>query len=224
MTHEAFSDPAAVAGYATNLSRNVPGVPVLHELVDLILSEAVPQAGRVLVVGAGGGAELRYLADHHPAWTFDGVDPSGPMLTLARDTLGRHAARAALHQGFVDDAPEGPFDAATCLLTLHFLPAEERVRTLAEIRRRLRPGSPLLTFHHSVPDGPTRLTWLERSARFAMGDDSDQAAVAARAAGMADKLPILTPEDDEATLADAGFRDAGLFYAALTMRGWVTYA
>ena len=51
-----------------------------------------------------------------------------------------------LHQGYVDDAPSGPFDAATCLLTLHFLDREERRRTAGEIHRSLvrhghRPGS-----------------------------------------------------------------------------------
>lgn len=224
MTHEPFSDPAVVAGYAANLSRNVPGVPVLHRLVDQILSETVPEAGRLLVVGAGGGAELAHLADRHPAWTFDGVDPSGPMLNLARETMGAHALRATLHRGYVDRAPPGPFDAATCLLTLHFLPVEERVRTLSEINARLRPGVPLLTFHHSVPEGPARLRWLERSARYATGDDGGPGHAASRAAAMAATLPILTPAEDEAVLAEAGFRDAGVFYSALTLRGWVAYA
>jgi len=219
----AFSDPAAVASYATNLSRNVPGVEVLHRLTEQILAETVPPAGRVLVVGAGGGAELTYLAQRHASWTFDGVDPSGPMLALARETLGAHAARVTLHEGFVDEAPIGPFDAATCLLTLHFLPREERLSTLREIRRRLRPGGPLLTFHHSVPDGPARLTWFERAARYAAGDGGDPAQIASSANGMATRLPILTPEEDEEVLAQAGFRDAGTFYSALTLHGWVAY-
>lgn len=224
MTHRAFSDPAAVATYATNLSRNVPGVTVLHQLTDQILSETVPQAGSVLVVGAGGGVELTYLADRHAGWTFDGVDPSGPMLDLARETLGAHVARTTFHEGYVDQAPAGPFDAATCLLTLHFLGREERVRTLREIRRRLRPGGPLVTFHHSVPDEPTRLRWLERSARYASGGEGGSAEIASRAAKMAANLPILSPEEDEALLTHAGYRDVGTFYSALTMRGWIAYA
>lgn len=219
-----FSDPAAVASYPTSLSLNVPGVSVLHRLVDQILSETVPQTGRLLIVGAGGGAELTYLAERHPAWTFDGVDPSGPMLALARETMGSNASRATLYEGYVAQAPSGPFDAATCLLTLHFLSVEERLSTLREIKGRLRPGSPLLTFHHSVPQGTTRVKWLERAARFAMGGDGDSGEVASRAATMATGLPILTPGEDEAVLAEAGFRDVGQFYAALTLRGWVAFA
>jgi len=37
-------------------------------------------------------------------------------------------------------------------------------------------------------------------------------------------LPLLTPEQDEALLRDAGFSDVSLFYAAFAYRGWVAYA
>ena len=56
---------------------------------------------------------------------------------------GEHAARADLREGYIEDASEGPFDAAACLLTLHFLERSERVRTAAKIRRRMKPGAPL---------------------------------------------------------------------------------
>lgn len=219
-----FSNPAGVASYLTNLSRNVPGVQVLHQLTDQILSETMPEDGRVLVVGAGGGAELKYFAERHGGWTFCGVDPSGPMLELARETLGAYAPRATLLEGYMSEAPSDPFDAATCLLTLHFLKREERVDTLREIKSRLRPGGPLLTFHHSVPRDTTRQRWLERSGEYAANGVGDSAEITSRAAMMAAQLPILAPEEDEAILCEAGFRDIGMFYSALTMRGWVAYA
>jgi tRNA (cmo5U34)-methyltransferase len=146
------------------------------------------------------------------------------MLTLAASTMGEHAACAALLEGYVDDAPEGPFDAAVCLLTLHFLEAEERGRTLHEIHRRLRPGAPLITFHHSVPAGDARTTWLQRWARFTATPGTDDERIATTVATMSTRLPILTPEEDEALLREAGFRDVGVFYGALTFRGWVATA
>jgi tRNA (cmo5U34)-methyltransferase len=224
MTADAFSDPAAVASYAERTRRAVPGLDVVHGIVEQILAESVPDEGRVLVVGAGGGLELTYLAERHDGWTFDGVDPSAPMLDLARETMGPRAARAALREGYVSDAPDGPFDAATCLLTLHFLSREERLRTLREIRLRLRPGAPFLTFHHSVPDGEARTAWLERYARFAVGSDGDPAQVARLAATLASELPLSSPEEDEALLREAGFGGVGTYYAALTLRGWLAYA
>jgi len=213
-----------VACYAERARRSVPGLDVLHAIVDQILAESVPGDGRVLVVGAGGGLELAYLAERHHGWTFDGVDPSAQMLEVARETIGPLAARVVLHEGYASDAPEGPFDGATCLLTLHFLAREERLRTLEEIRRRLHPGAPLLTFHHSVPAGDARPTWLERHARFAAGTEGDPAQVAQRAANLATQLPLLAPEDDEALLHGAGFGEVATYYTALTLRGWLGYA
>lgn len=216
MTH--FDDRDAVAAYHANLRANVPGLAVLHELTGELLAEAVPDGGRVLVVGAGGGAELLHLVTQQPTWTFDGVDPSEPMLALARETLGERAGAVTLHAGYVDDAPAGPFDAATCLLTLHFLSRDERAHALDQIRRRLRPGSPLVVFHHSVPDD-AREVWFTRAARHAAGPDA-----AARGTAMAARLPALSPAEDERLLTDAGFAGVGQFYAALSLRGWVAYA
>lgn len=224
MRQDHFSDPAVVARYVEGPLRSVPGFAVMHDVVERILAESVPDDGRLLVVGAGGGLELTYLAERHNGWTFDGVDPSAEMLRLARKTMGPLAARAAFHEGYVGDAPKRPFDAATCLLTLHFLPGEERLRTLRQIRRRLRPGAPLLTFHHSVPGGAARTTWLQRYARFASAPSVDPVQVARSVAELSTWLPILSPEEDEALLHEAGFRDVGTYYAALTFRGWLAYA
>lgn len=224
MAQDHFSDPAAVAGYLEGARRQVPGLETLQRIVDQILMEHVPSDGRVLVLGAGGGLELTYLAERHDGWTFDGVDPSAPMLRLAEATLGPLAARAVLHEGYVTDAPAGPFDAATCLLTLHFVPTDERLRTLREIHRRLRPGAPLLTFHHSVPAGAERAVWLERIVRFGAGADATVDQIAKSVEALATRLPILTPEQDEALLSEAGFTGIGTYYTALTLRGWLACA
>jgi tRNA (cmo5U34)-methyltransferase len=42
-------------------------------------------------------------------------------------------------------------------------------------------------------------------------------------AAMAERLPLLSPEQDEAILSDSGFKDIALFYAGFTFRGWVGY-
>jgi tRNA (cmo5U34)-methyltransferase len=196
----------------------------MQRMTTLLIAERVPADASVLVVGAGGGLELKAFAEAHPGWTFDGVDPSADMLGLARQTLGALASRATLHRGYVDDAPTGPFDAATCLLTLHFLTVDERRRTAAEVHRRLTPGAPFVVAHLSVPQGDTRVLWLSRYSAFlvASGVDPDKAANA-RAAIDA-RLHILAPEQDEAILRDAGFSNVSLFYAGFTFRGWVGYA
>lgn len=220
-----FSDPAAVARYAEGPPRFVPGFHDLHRMTGILLAERAPAAARVLVIGAGGGLELKALAQAYPGWVFDGVDPAAEMLKLAAETLGPLGARVRLHEGYVDGAPEGPFDAATCLLTLHFLPPEERRRTIIEIRRRLRPGAPLVVAHASFPQGEgERRRWLSRYAAFATAAGTDAAQTEKARAAIETHLALLSPEEDEAILRAAGFSGVGLFYAGFSFRGWVAYA
>lgn len=219
-----FDDPEAVARYAENPPRLVPGFHDLQRMARLLLAETTPPDGRVLVVGAGGGLELRAFAEAQPGWRFVGVDPSVEMLKLARRTLGPLADRVDLHEGYTASAPAGPFDAASCLLTLHFLPAEERLSTLREIRRRLKPGAAFVVAHHSIAEGPERDLWLDRFGAFAAtnGVAFDPAKGGVRALGEA--LPILSPDAEVGLLSAAGFTNPQLFYAALTFRGWIAYA
>ncbi len=219
-----FADPEAVANYAENPPRYVPGFADLHRMTGVLLAEQVPDDAHILVLGAGGGLELKALASDYPGWRFTGVDPAGAMLGLAARTLGREAQRAELIEGYIDDAPPGPFDGAVCLLTLHFLDAGERTRTAAAIRQRLRPGAPFVAAHGSFPQDASRERWLDRYAAFAIASG----AVPEQAHGARDAVSkavnMLSPEQDEAVLRAAGFRDVTSFYAAFTWRGWVGYA
>lgn len=134
---------------------------LLHPMVSVLLAERVPADGRVLVLGAVGGLELKALAQMHPAgrcagtdasdWSFDDVDPSQDMLALARQTVGPLAERIQFHHGIVESAPEAPFDEATCLLTFHFIDRTQRLATLLELHRRLRCRAPLLMAHMGCP-------------------------------------------------------------------------
>jgi tRNA (cmo5U34)-methyltransferase len=153
------------------------------------------------------------------------VDPAAEMLKLAERTLGPLASRVRLREGYIDDAPKGPFDAATCLLTLHFLAPEERRRTAIEIRRRLKPGAPFVAAHSSFPqDEGERALWLSRYAAFATASGADPGHAQNARAAVEAHLNLLSPEQDEAILRDADFSDVRLFYAAFTWRGWVAYA
>jgi tRNA (cmo5U34)-methyltransferase len=219
-----FSDPDIVARYAEGPVRQVPGFLDLQRMTRLLLAERTGDDADVLVLGAGGGLELKAFAEAQPGWRFCGVDPSAEMLGLAERTLGPLTLRADLHQGYIDSAPPGPFDAATCLLTLHFIPEEERRRTLAEVHRRLRPGAPFVVAHHSFPqrDGE-KAQWLARYAAFAAASGIPASNAESAIAAIGERLPVLSPDQDEALLKDAGFTDVSLFYAGFTFRGWVAY-
>jgi tRNA (cmo5U34)-methyltransferase len=176
------------------------------------------------VLGAGGGLELKTFAEAKPGWSFCGVDPSAEMLDLAKRTLGPLAARVEFHEGTIDQAPDGPFDAATCLLTLHFIPEQERRQTLAQVHRRLRPGAPFVVAHHSFPqDDTAKSLWLSRYAAFAVASGLSPEKMETSIAAMRERLSVLSPAQDEQLLREAGFSDVGLFFAGFTFRGWVAY-
>jgi len=221
----AFSDPEAVARYADGPPRFVPGFADLHRMTTILLAEHVAPDAQVLVLGAGGGLELKALAEAEPRWTFVGIDPAAEMMKQAERTLGALNARIQLQQGYIDDAPAGPFDAATCLLTLHFLDVDERRRTAREIHRRLRPGAPFVAAHSSFPQADAeRARWLSRYAAYAVASGADPTQANNARAAVDASLNLLTPEQDAQILREAGFHDVELFYAAFTWRGWVAYA
>ncbi|MDP3226523.1 MAG: class I SAM-dependent methyltransferase [Acidovorax sp.] len=239
MTHPTtspFTNPAAIARYAEGPRRNVPGYDSLLPMVRILLAERVPANGRVLVVGAGGGLELEDMARAHPGWRFDGVDPSQPMLDLAAQRLEAAGVsdRVALHHGYVQSAPLGPFDGATCLLTFHFVPREERVPMAAEIRRRLKLWAPFVAVHLSVAAGGgadgeeggagERDLWLSRYAAFLVASGRAPEHAAKARDKIAAELAVLTPQEDEAILHEAGFSDVQMFYMGFAFRGWLACA
>jgi tRNA (cmo5U34)-methyltransferase len=220
---DAFSDPQAVARYTENPPRLVPGYADMQRMAMLLLREGAPNNAQVLVLGAGGGLELKAFAEAQPDWSFVGVDPAAAMLNLARATLGDLVGRTQLHDGYIESAPEGPFDAATCILTMHFIERQERLRTLQEVRRRLKPGCPFVVAHFSIPQGELDL-WLSRYAAFAIASGIDSSQAETARAGIAERLPILSPVEDEQLLREAGFSGISLFYVGFAFRGWVAYA
>lgn len=222
---DSFKNPEAIAGYADGPPRFVPGFEALHRMTAILLAENAPAAARVLVLGAGGGLELQALSLAHPGWSFVGVDPAEPMLDMASRTLGPLMERVELVHGYIDDAPAGPFDAATCLLTLHFLDAPERLRTVRALHARLKPGAPFVAAHSSFPQDPSsRPTWLARYAAYAVASGADPQQAAKGRDAVDAHLSLLDPTEDERILRDAGFSDITMFYAAFTWRGWIARA
>lgn len=211
--------------YAEGPPRQVPGFDGLHRMTTQLLSEKMPEDGRLLVLGAGGGLELKAFADAKAGWRFEGVDPSAGMLELARETTGTHADRIRLRQGYIADASPGPFDGAVCLLTLHFVPREQRLETLKQVHSRLKRGAPFIVAHVSFSQQePDRSMWIARHVAYGMPDVTDPGRIESARLAIGTQLTILSPQDDEDMLRAAGFGGVNLFYAGLSFRGWVAYA
>ncbi len=107
---------------------------------------------------------------------------------------------------------------------MHFLTAGERLRTLRELRRRLKPGAPLVVAHHSFPQtGRDKARWLDRYAAFAVSSGISASNASKAIEAIDARLPLLTPEQDVALLREAGFDAVELFYAGFSFKGWVAY-
>jgi tRNA (cmo5U34)-methyltransferase len=220
-----FDDPHHVGMYADRAAQMVPAYRDIHRMAAVLIDEHAPPDASILVLGAGGGLETKFFADAHPGWTFAAVDPSAAMLDLAAQNLGSHVSQVRMHRGYIDDAPPGPFDAATSLLTLHFLPYEQRRHTAAQVRRRLAPGAPFVVAHLSFPlSDDEREVWLGRHVANLLASGIDAADVDKARTAIATDVPVLSPEQDRMVLQEAGFSGITEFFSAFTFRGWVGYA
>ena len=220
-----FEDPEQARGYSEGPKRFTPGFADLHRMVSGLIAERVAPDAQVLVHGAGGGLELEAFADAQPAWRFVGVDPARPMLDEAEARLGSRMHRVDLHHGYIDSAPRGPFDAATSLLTLHFLEPGERLETVRSIVDRLRPGAPFVAVHSSFPQQePDRELWLSRYEAFAVASGVDPEMADRARQAVSSMTTMLEPEQDMQILREAGLNSVATFYRALTWSGWVGYA
>jgi tRNA (cmo5U34)-methyltransferase len=68
-----------------------PGHAGLMQMIVILVAERMPSDGTVLVIGAGGGLETRYLAAVESHWRGIGIDSTAAMLDLARATAGKVA-------------------------------------------------------------------------------------------------------------------------------------
>jgi tRNA (cmo5U34)-methyltransferase len=228
MTKFDFDDRERVDSYEDGARRFIPGYDACHAMAAVLLLDSIGQRGRLLVLGAGGGAELSVFAQASPDWTFVGVDPAPMMLDLARNKLEKIGVegRAELIQGYIEDAPDGPFDAATAFLALHFIPDDgKRLGALKELRRRLAPGAPFLMVNGSVDKAaPSLDRKLRIYAAFARYNGASEELTRNATEAVRAHAPMLAPAREEALLAEAGFGDIELFYAGLTFRGWIATA
>lgn len=215
-----FNDAEQVKNYSTEPSKFMPGYDAMHRMACVLLSEHIPSDGHILVHGAGGGLELENFANYNKHWTFFGVDPAAAMLDEARRRLRYLNRRVSFHHGLIFDAPDKKFDAATSLLTLHFLDTEDRQKTVTDIVRRLKPGAPFIAVHCSYPQDEKNI-WLARHRSYAIASGVDHKIAEEGRNNIENSLPVLSSDEDEAILRASGLHNVTQFYSAFTWRGWI---
>lgn len=231
-----------VRNYVDVVNQMIPGRQVSLTMMRAIMTHALEQAEaqpHVLVVGAGGGEEIIQLAQDHPTWRFTGVDLNEDMINTGKQRIADLGLpnEVTWFQGPIDQLEATGFDAATCVLTAHFLPDNgERQQFYADIHRRMKPGATLVLVSGSYnvngnPEGATGVERLLPEDRFnyelhfqharLMGAPED---IITQQYNVVGKMGAIPDARERELLQTVGFSNIYQFFHAAIIKGWVAQA
>jgi SAM-dependent methyltransferase len=199
------------------------GVRALHQA--LLEAADLRPGHRVLEIGCGTGNLALLAKAHHPEATVVGLDPDLEALARAQRKALRRGLAVQFDRGTAGELPyaDGSVDRVLSSLMLHHLPAGEKPRALAEVRRVLAPGGELhLVDISGVHDahGPHR-GWVGRVRR----GHRDGGAHAGHRPGHGLSRPSLIPAPaDDAHLSGWHQRSTTAICAARTGSSHVAYS
>ena len=221
-------DASRAGEYAHQSRIALAGYDACHELSACMLSAALGEGkqARVLVVGAGGTAgEIIAAARLEPEWSFVAVDPSPPMLDLARTHLIEAGVldRVEIVPGTVADLDSSsPFDAAIMIGVLHHLPGDAaKQEILTQIALRLQPGAPLIVAgnYRIYASQPLFMAaWATRWRMNGLAPDEVQSKMSKILQGAE---PPRSEEAVNSLLIEAGFEEPVRFFASLFWGAWL---
>lgn len=215
--------------YDKGIRRALPTYDALFRMVQSFLRANVSDSANVLVIGAGGGNEIVTFGTANPTWTFAGVDPSEAMLEVAMQKAKNAGIedRVSIHTGIIEQIEfNETFDAATCLLVLHFVETvEEKLSLLKTVRERLQPGAPFVLV--SMFGDQSNLEFDERmnlwKSIWLDLTDLTQEDVEAMEESVRE-LSFIPATRIEELLQQAGFERVTQFFSTTLFGGWIAHA
>ena len=230
MTAMRFEDQdlTGINEYATLAEQYIPGRRAIFSIVEASFLELLGDGSvKILVVGAGGGEEILRLGAENPLWSFVGVDTSEPMVALAKRRLAASPVepRSDVYAQTIEQLDETGFDAATCILTKHFVPDDgSKLAFFEAIHARLKPGAPLAIVDGVGAAGEAQTELLRRIWKRHAIRNGVAAGEAEKNAQDFRKVAVVPAEREEELLTNAGFNDLVPIFRGLAIQGWLAFA
>ncbi|WP_019415679.1 class I SAM-dependent methyltransferase [Paenisporosarcina sp. TG20] len=229
MKDDLIFDMEMAKEYDKGIRRALPSYDALFRMVQSFLRANIKDSANVLVVGAGGGNEIVTFGTANPSWTFAGVDPSEAMLEVALQKAKNEGIeeRVSIHVGKIEEIEfTEPFNAATCILVLHFVETIEEKRSLLKtVKEQLKPGAPfvLVTMFgdQSNSEFNERMNlwksiWLDLTDLTLEDVNGMEESVR--------ELSFISANEIEKLLDQAGFERVTQFFSTTLFGGWIAHA
>ncbi|MED4584660.1 class I SAM-dependent methyltransferase [Brevibacillus choshinensis] len=230
---QTFNSELALA-YETTTRISIPTYDMLFSMVQSYYRVQLGEkAVSLLVIGAGGGNELSAWGPSNPKWTFTGIDTSAEMLAIAKHKtvqLGLEN-RVKLIHGTIGNLPhpESKFDAASCILVLHFIDDEqEKLKLLRTIKDHVKPGAPfaLVSAYGDRKDAEFQYrlnVW--KSFFIDAGREPSKVDEMVNTGIMnPKKISLISENQIVRLLGEAGFTNITRFYSTGLFGGWICHA
>lgn len=213
-----------VSDYDGKIKYLVPGYETIFSIMLALLHQKLPEQASLLIVGAGGGSELSVF-NRNSRWQLTGVDPSTEMLSAASskvEALGL-SERVCLIQGTIEDVPETTFNAATCVLVMHFIPDDgSKLLLLKSIYERLESRAPFFLLDLSGESGSEQFEQTLAAWKFhAISTGAPVEFIEEQLEKIIPHFAVVPENRAVELLYEAGFTEIMPFYKALMFSGWM---
>ncbi|GKU77997.1 class I SAM-dependent methyltransferase [Paenibacillus sp. L3-i20] len=231
MTEEHAYNSEMANAYDINARISLPSYDAIFAMVQSYYRMQLgDKEASILVAGIGSGAELSAWGPSNPKWSFTGFDPNAEMLKVSKHkTVQLNLEdRVKLIEGTIDDLPlqDSKFDAASCILVLHFInDVEEKLRLLKTIRDNLKSGAPfVLVSAYGDREDAELQDRMNVWKSFWLDNGRDFPTVEGMVVKAIQQLSFLSENQIIQLLADSGFTNITRFYSTGIMAGWICHA
>ncbi|MFF2907882.1 class I SAM-dependent methyltransferase [Paenibacillus sp. NPDC057934] len=216
--------------YEETIALKIPGYHTMYDMLERLLAARCgnQSSANVLIIGAGGGQEIITLGARHKNWNFTGIDPSECMLEVASQRIKEASLEqqaTLLHTGLEGFPPHKPYDAATCMLVLHFVKErEQKKQLLAQIADHLKPGAPFFLASINGAVGSEAWSHMMKAWQCHMLDQGISNTDWQKFAESIGVTSHLIPSQEvELLLQEAGFSTISRYFGSYLVDAWFAF-